>query len=301
MLRHSRPPYELILVDNGSSDGTAAYLEEVQSQPGPERVVVLRNEVNRGFAAGCNQGLAVARGEYLVFLNNDTVVPAGWLDGLVACALGDWPQVGLVSAVTNYSRPPQLIPVDYTDLSGMAAFAARRRRAQAGKFQEVQRLTGFCLLARREVLTKVGGFDEGYGLGFFEDDDLSVRVLQAGYRLRVALDVFIHHFGSRTFRGLGVDCRRQLDENLDLFRTKWGPEQAAGYQRVEPVPSPLPATAADNGGDAAEVAEVVARALVNPPASPNGKPRVSLCMIVKNEEANLPDCLGSVADLVNES
>src|SRR5262249_59808876 len=132
------------------------------------------NAANRGYAAGCNQGLAQARGRYVVFLNNDTVVTEGWLEGLVACALHDWPAVGLVGAVTNSCRAPQQIPADYAGPGGLEEFAARRAREYAGRALSVERLAGFCLLARREVLDQIGGFDEGYGLGFFDDDDLSV-------------------------------------------------------------------------------------------------------------------------------
>ncbi len=92
VLAHTRQPYELILVDNGSTDETPAYLEEVRRRPEPEWVEVIRNGENRGFAAGCNQGLAAARGRYLVLLNNDTIVSAGWLEGLVAWSLHDWPR-----------------------------------------------------------------------------------------------------------------------------------------------------------------------------------------------------------------
>jgi glycosyltransferase involved in cell wall biosynthesis/predicted Zn-dependent protease len=280
VLARTRAPYELVLVDNASTDGTPAYMDELRSRPGPERVIVLRNEENKGFPAGCNQGLAASRGEYVVFLNNDTVVTAGWLDGLVQWSLSDWPRVGLVGAVTNASRAPQQVEPGYADLSGLPAFAARRQRDFAGKSLAVERLTGFCLLARRELLDRVGGFDEGYGLGFFDDDDLSVRALKAGYRLLVAQDVFVHHFGSRTFTALGVDFPAALRENFEKFRAKWGPEQAAGYR--------LP-------GDPAADAPT---AVVAP--SPQGKVRVSLCVIVKNEEGNLPGCLGSAADLVDE-
>src|SRR5207302_655298 len=185
--------------DNGSTDDTPAYLDAIRSCPGPVRVVILRNDTNRGFPAGCNQALAEARGDHVVFLNNDTVVSAGWLDGLIAWALHGWPQVGLVGAVTNYSRPPQQIPVSYPGLDGLPAFAADRRQRYAGKAVQVERLTGFCLLARRDVLQRIGGFDEQYGTGFFYDDDLCVRARQAGFRLLVALNVFVHHFGSRTF------------------------------------------------------------------------------------------------------
>jgi GT2 family glycosyltransferase/tetratricopeptide (TPR) repeat protein len=284
VLQHTRAPFELVLVDNGSTDDTAAYLEELRTRPGPVRVEILRNGKNVGFPAGCNQALAAARGDHLVLLNNDTVVTEGWLDRLIGWALHDWPTVGLVGAVTNYSRPPQQIPVDYPSLEGLAAFAQRHRRDHAGKALETDRLTGFCLLMRRAVLERIGGFDEGYGLGFFDDDDLSVRARQAGFRLLVAQDVFIHHFGSRPFTGLGVDCREQLHRNFERFKTKWGNAQAAGYQ----VPA-FPSAAA----------EVLPDAVVIPfPAL--ARPRVSLCMIVKNEEANLAACLGGAADLVDE-
>src|SRR5581483_8040473 len=127
VLAHTRAPYELILVDNGSSDGTAAYLAEVEARSGPARVAVIRNETNRGFAAGCNQGLAAARGDYLVLLNNDTVVTAGWLDGLVGWSLTDWPHVGMVGPVTSFAAPPQQVPVEYRTPRELQAFAARRR------------------------------------------------------------------------------------------------------------------------------------------------------------------------------
>jgi predicted O-linked N-acetylglucosamine transferase (SPINDLY family)/GT2 family glycosyltransferase len=285
VLRHTRAPYELVLVDNGSTDDTPALLEEVRSRPGPERVAVLRSEVNVGFPAGCNQGLARARGEYLVFLNNDTVVTDGWLEGLVRWALHDWPRVGMVGPLTSYSRPPQQVPVGYARLEEMPAFAERLRRENAGRALGVERLAGFCLLARREVMEKVGGFDERFGVGFFDDDALSVRALRAGYKLLVAQDVFVHHFGSRTFAGLGIDCTTQLKENFERFRAKWGESEAAGYQ--------LPGDGPPAEGTAAPTALV-------PATVPGPRPKVSLCMIVRNEEDNLPACLGSAADLVDE-
>jgi GT2 family glycosyltransferase/tetratricopeptide (TPR) repeat protein len=293
VLAHTRAPYELVLVDNGSTDGTPAYLEELKGRPGPQRVVVLRNDTNQGFPKGCNQGLAQARGRYLVFLNNDTVVTAGWLEGLIAGALTDWPKVGLVGAVTNASRPPQQIPVDYADLTGMPAFAARRRRDYAGQSLFVERLTGFCLLARHEVLDQIGGFDEGFGAGFFDDDDLSVRALRAGFRLLVAQDAFVHHYGSRTFTALGIDCLQQLRDNYARFHEKWGPAASAGYRFPDgaPVPADVPS--------AMDQAVEAPTAVVNVSKAPS-RSRVSLCLIVRNEEENLPACLGSAADLVDE-
>src|SRR5262249_10405521 len=130
--------------------------------------------------------------------------------------------------------------------------------------------------------------DERFGLGFFDDDDLSVKVLRAGYKLHVALDVFIHHFGSRTFAGLGVDATRLLQDNFEQFKAKWGEAEAAGYKMVN----------LEAGPAAQMVQEPVPQPTAVVPARvPDGRMRVSLCMIVKNEEDNLTDCLGSVADL----
>ena len=119
----------------------------------------------------------------------------------------------------------------------------------AGKAITAGRLTGFCLLARRDVLDRLGGLDERYNLGFFEDDDLCARARRAGIQLAVAQDVFIHHFGSRTFKGLGIDCTKQLAENFARFKERWGPRrptatacrmrrQSGTGQRPSPIPWP---------------------------------------------------------------
>ena len=278
VLRHARPPYELVLVNNGSSDGTPAYLAEIAARVGPERVAVLRSEANVGYAAGVNRGLAEAKGEYVVLLNNDTQVGPGWLDGLVARSLHDWPRVGLVGPVSDNAPVPQHVPLGSADLD---AFAAARRIAFRGKAQATQRLTGFCLLVRRAVLEKVGALDERYGLGFFEDDDLCVRARRAGFQLLVALDVFVRHDGSRTVKALGLDARGLLRENFGKFKDKWGDAEAAPYR--------LPDGRAPDAGPAATV-----------PATPPRRPRVSATMIVRDEEHHLPDCLASLRGLADE-
>ena len=83
LVRHTRPPWELIVVDNGSTDGTASYLAGVQDSAGVP-VTVVTNARNRGFPAAINQGLQVAQGEFLVMVNNDVVVTDAWLDQLIA-------------------------------------------------------------------------------------------------------------------------------------------------------------------------------------------------------------------------
>jgi GT2 family glycosyltransferase len=231
--------------------------------------------------------VARAQGHYLVFLNNDTVVTPGWLDGLVGWAMHDWPQVGLVGATSNDCPEPQLVTAGYEQLAGLDAFAQQRRQAYAGQALRVERLTGFCLLVRHEVLERVGGFDEGFGLGFFDDDDLCLRAREAGFQLLVALNVYIHHFGNRTFAGLGIDVHLQLEDNFQRFHDKWGPERCAGYRLPEATE---PAKTANGSVGLADAAPAVVRS----------RPRKALCMIVRNEEANLAACLTSAADLFDK-
>ncbi len=276
LARHTRPPWELVAVDNGSADGTAAYLAGV-ADAGAFPVVVVTNPENRGFPAACNQGLKAARGAYLVLLNNDAVVTDGWLDQLAALAGAD-PRIGMTGPVSNYAPPPQLVEgADYPDLDAVHRFAARWRADHRGRWLTAGKLSGFCLLMKRRVFEAVGGLDERFGPGFFDDDDLAVRVTNAGFTMAVACDLFAHHFGGRTFAGAGVDADALLDENRAKFAAKWGlPEGAVRPVRLRPSAS-------------APAAGVTA-----------GRPRVSLTMIVRDEEANLPACLGSARGLFDE-
>jgi GT2 family glycosyltransferase len=194
-------------------------------------VTVLANVSNRGFPAAINQGLQIARGEYLVLLNNDVVVTDAWLDQLVALANAGRTEsvIGLVGPMSNYAAPPQLVEaVPYSNLAEMHLFAQRWRDEHRGKWLTVPKLSGFCLLMKRAVYDAVGGLDERFGIGFFDDDDLAERARRAGFALAVAHDLFVHHFGSRTFAGNGVDAERLLEENARRFTDKWGLPQMPG-------------------------------------------------------------------------
>src|SRR5262249_6598386 len=124
------------------------------------------------------------------------------------------------------------------------------------------------------------------------------------YKLLVAQDVYVHHFGSRTFRGLGVDCARQLGENFERFRQKWGEEAVAGYRRPQARgggSADGPAAAEHHTGEAAAVPAETAVAPPDAGPPPAGRrPRFTLCMMVKDEQDNLPDCLGPLRDLFDE-
>jgi hypothetical protein len=125
--------------------------------------------------------------------------------------------------MSNYATPPQLVEdVPYRDLEEMHAFARRWRDEHRGQWFTVPKLSGFCILMKREVYDSIGGLDERFGLGLFNDDDLAERARRAGVALAVALDLFVHHFGSRTFAGNGIDAERLLEENARRYAAKWG-------------------------------------------------------------------------------
>jgi GT2 family glycosyltransferase len=278
-LHRTRPPWELVVIDNGSTDGTAAYLADVRDTA-PLPVTVIANTKNLGFPAAINQGLECARGEYLVMLNNDAVVTEGWLEQLLGVAsirvtggsgkgtnlrmftteftentesaearqfkelkneypgrditvidLAPGSKIGLVGPMSNYAAPPQLVEdVPYRDLNEMEVFARRWRDDHRGKWMRVAKLSGFCLLMTRAVYDAVGGLDTRFGLGFFDDDDLAERARRAGFEMAVARDLFVHHFGSRTFMGNGIDANKLLEENAAKFAAKWGNSVPQGAQ-----------------------------------------------------------------------
>jgi len=218
------PDYQLIVVDNGSKDGTCEYLEHLRQEvPGAK---IILNPNNRGFAAANNQGLREADGDIMLLLNNDTVVPGGWLDPLVR-HLRDL-SVGLVGPVTNAVGNEAKIEVSYTDIQQMQGFADRYTEAHAGRSFDIPMLAMFCVAFRRGILEEVGYLDEAFGIGMFEDDDYSRRVQAAGYRTVCAEDTFIHHYGQASFRKLIASGEYQAlwDKNQEYFESKWGAWQA---------------------------------------------------------------------------
>ena len=212
--------YEIVVVDNGSTDGTLEYLSALEHRFGHLRV--LRNTTNRGFAAANNQGLENAKGEILVLLNNDTVVPHGWL-GRLARWLED-PQIGLVGPVTNRAANEQEIEVPYRTYGEFLTFADEHAIAEKDKSLDIRAAFMFCTALRRDVYRTVGGLDERFEMGLFEDDDYALRVARAGYRVVCAEDVFVHHFGQATLGKLAGtgEYGTLFHANRARWEQKWG-------------------------------------------------------------------------------
>ena len=234
--------FELILVDNGSTDGTATYLNtEWTSLRSADMLRIIKNDRNLGYARGNNQGMAIAKGDYILLLNNDVVVTPGWLNRLMECAEKN-PDIGIVGPVSNFVVGPQLVeavPYDLVSLDGLHKFAEMRGKEYAGQTKRLARVVGFCMLIKRDVVEKIGGLDTRYGLGNFEDDDFSLRAVLAGYGSCIAKDCFIHHFGNRTFVGSNINYHESLENNWEIFKEKWELPEELPYGSYYSIPNLL--------------------------------------------------------------
>lgn len=216
--------YEVIVVDNASSDGTREMLNAM-ALANPALKIIL-NDSNLGFAHGNNQGAAMASGDSLIFLNNDTIVTPGWLANLVKYL--EIPQIGMVGPVTNSSGNESRIDFDYRNLDEMLSFAKNYTESHAGQVFEIGMLAFLCVGMRRSVFAEVGMLDEQFGLGMFEDDDYAIRVRQKHYQIICAQDVFIHHWGSASFSRLpSRNFYRIFNQNYKKFEKKWGKKWVA--------------------------------------------------------------------------
>lgn len=214
---HTAPPYEIIVVDNGSTDGTADLL---RLRRGPIRLAI--HPQNLGFARAINTGLMMAKGRTIVLLNNDVLVTERWLDQMLNC-LWQFPGAAAVGPVTNYISGEQQIEVPYEDVMHMPSFAAAYNVSDASKWRVTNRLVGFCLLLPRSTFEQVGYFDEGYEIGNFEDDDWAARLRLQAKTMVIAGDTFIHHYGSMTMKGLGEQGFAEVNSrNEKFYSKKWG-------------------------------------------------------------------------------
>ncbi|MGH2485149.1 MAG: glycosyltransferase, partial [Ktedonobacterales bacterium] len=196
-------PFEIIIIDNGSRPDVLNWLQ-IEGERHDSLWYVSLSE-NLGFSKAVNLGIRTARGQHIVLLNSDTVPTTDWLDNLVAAAEGN-PQVGIVSPVTNYIGQGPQVADEARDLEAAHAESfAKRVSDRTELLYAPERLVFFCVLIKRQVVNLLGGLDEGYGLGNYEDEDYSVRARLAGFKLAIAQNSFVYHHGSKTFAENKID------------------------------------------------------------------------------------------------
>lgn len=214
------PNYEIIIVDNHSTDGTREYLEKFRNEN--PSVKVIFNRENLGFAAGNNVGMKAASGDYIVLLNNDTVITRGWLTAMCKHLEND-PALGMCGPVTNSIGNEAKIAVTYHSINELHQFAYDyTTRHLCEEYRSVNVLALFCTMIKKQVIDACGYLDENYGIGMFEDDDYSEMAKSKGFSLTIAEDAFVHHFEGVSFKKLEDETFNTIfQENKTFFEKKW--------------------------------------------------------------------------------
>ena len=149
------------------------------------------------------------------------MVTGGWIERLLRHVRQD-PSIGLLCPVTNFAGNEIKINVNYTGWQEMESFARSVAASKSGQRMEIGVAPLYCALMPRAVWEKVGEMDTRYEIGMFEDDDLTLRVREAGFGVFGAEDCFIHHFGQGSFSKLSPEnYNRIFEANRKRFEEKW--------------------------------------------------------------------------------
>lgn len=214
------PLCEFIIIDNASTDGTVSWLNTLTH---PQVRTILLSE-NSGCTAGNTIGMMNAKGDYLILLNNDTVVPDGWLSRLLRpFSIGEG--VGAVGPVSNHVGNDQILDMYVGDGSHAPDPVWLNEFYQLYKhgLRYTELLGFYCIAIKREVIEKVGYLDAEFGNGMFEDNDYCLRIRKSGYKLAIAEDAFVYHHGGATFKHWADEKYHALfHKNKTYFETKWG-------------------------------------------------------------------------------
>ncbi|MEG8945549.1 glycosyltransferase [Rosettibacter firmus] len=212
---------QLIIIDNNSTDSTESYLRELELSN--KNVKVIRNSMNIGFPAAVNQGMKIADTEFVIVANNDIIFTEHWAERIIEIADSD-NKIGMVGPISNIVSGVQIdINAKYNSIEEMHRYAAEVREKNKGQVLQFPRIAFLCSLIKKEVIDKIGGLDERFSPGNYEDDDFCLRAQLAGYKTVIAKDVFIHHYGSKSFKADGNEAyRKRLEKNRQIFVDKWG-------------------------------------------------------------------------------
>ncbi|NJL61976.1 MAG: glycosyltransferase [Methylacidiphilales bacterium] len=218
VIRNSRNPYSIILVDDGSQEETRKYLSDFANSQG---VTLIRNETAKGYTFAANQGLKVSKANYAILLNSDTIVTPDWLDRIVACGESD-PQIGIVGPLSNTASWQSIPEISHEGDWAENKLPEEMSVADMGRlvaeysnrlYPRIPFLNGFCLAIKRSTIEDIGYFDEdAFGAGYGEENDYCLRAGKAGWQLAIADDAYIYHSQSRSYSN---ERRKLLCERAD--------------------------------------------------------------------------------------
>ena len=215
-IRMTIPEYvrEIIVVDNASEDESVKWLRE------QDDIILIENKENKGFPAGCNQGIQASSPYTDIFLlNNDTILPENALFWL-RMGLYDKEENGMTGSISNCARDQMAEGVE--NQKDLLLFAERTNVPMKYPYEKRLSLIGFALLIKRAVVDRVGLLDERFSPGNYEDNDYSLRVITAGFRNILCKNSFIVHFGNVSFRKNTTDLENILSINRQKINEKWG-------------------------------------------------------------------------------
>jgi GT2 family glycosyltransferase/glycosyltransferase involved in cell wall biosynthesis len=219
LARHAaRAPFEVIVVDDASPDESASVLAQVDG------LRLLRNTHNLGFIGSCNAGAAAARGEYLLFLNNDTQVTPGWLDALLDCFASE-ADCGIAGSRLVYpdGRLQEAGCLVFADGSCWNVGRFEQRELPAYRYRRsVDYVSGASLMIRRRTFDEVGGFDTRYAPAYYEDTDLAFNVRARGLKVYYEpRSLVIHCEGISAGTDLDAGMKQYQKRNQGIFANKW--------------------------------------------------------------------------------
>lgn len=226
------PNYELLVIDNASTDGTVEELQRLARKV-PNLTVIL-NDHNAGFGPGNNQGLEASTGDILILLNNDTMVPRGWITRLARHL--DNPAVGLIGPATNRTCNEAQLDYPYQTYREYKAIARALGERHDGERYPIRMPMMFCTAFRRDTYENIGPLDVRYEVGMFEDEDYAIRARQAGYVVAWTPEVYVHHAYHASIGKLvpSGEYMRLVRLNQGRFEEKWG----ICWERHRPPPNP---------------------------------------------------------------
>ncbi|GGD87484.1 glycosyltransferase [Paenibacillus nasutitermitis] len=206
IIQYTHQPYSIIVVDDGSESETKQFLEKMLSSQNISSLI--RNDKAKGYTFAANQGLKASKANYVILLNSDTIVTEYWIDKMVMCAESD-SSIGMVGPLSNtaswQSVPKIEQDEDWSDNElppeiSISEMGTLIERYSAHTYPRISFLNGFCLMIKREVIDRIGYFDEEtFGRGYGEENDYCIRVRKQGWELAIADDVYIFHAQSKSY------------------------------------------------------------------------------------------------------
>ena len=208
-----RPFYEMIVIDNHSTDSTHEALkklvEQVNQTPQGDHLQIITNPENHCVAHAWNQGLSASTGEYVAILNNDIIVPDGWMDGVL---------FSMKQFQLSLASPFPVEGMEFSKFSAWAGAFQTRNRNQIWK-----NTASFCaFVLHRSLYEKIGGFDENFRIGGYEDTDYLYKLRKNGLSHATVGASVVYHFGSQTMGQFKKRGDLHVSHNRTYFIKKWG-------------------------------------------------------------------------------